>query len=81
MKINVEKKKRVVFSLIMGLITTGIISFTLVVVNIGFTQLFLKNWFISWSIAYIVVTPVILLFAPFLQNKIDSYFDSKEEIS
>jgi len=62
----------------MGLITTAIISFILIVVNIGFTQDFLKLWFKSWLIAYIVVIPAILLIAPALQNKIDNYFDSKD---
>lgn len=33
-------KNKIVFALIMGIITTGIISFTLITVNIGFTDAF-----------------------------------------
>ncbi len=76
MKINVEKKKRVVFSLIMGLITTGIITFIIITIHFGFTEHFFMQWIKSWGIAYIVVVPAILLIATPLQNKIDSYFDS-----
>ena len=77
MKIQIEKKKRIIFSLIIGLITTSIISFTLIVVNVGFTATFLVIWIKSWIVAYVVVIPVLLLIAPPIQKSIDNYFDSK----
>ncbi len=77
MNIQIEKKKRIIFSLIIGLITTGIISFTLIVVNVGFTENFLIIWIKSWVIAYVVVIPVLLLIAPPIQKLIDNYFNSK----
>jgi Protein of unknown function (DUF2798). len=79
MAIPVERKKRLAFSLVMGLITTGLISFALIAVNIGFAALFLKIWFKSWLIAYVVVIPAILFIAPPLQKTIDDYFDAKDE--
>ena len=78
MAINTETKKRIAFSLIMGVITTGIITFTLIAVNLGFNSQFLYIWIKSWIIAYIVVIPIILLVAPFLQAAINSYYDSFE---
>ena len=77
MNIQIEKKKRIIFSLIIGLITTGIITFTLIVVNVGFTEKFLIIWIKSWVIAYVVVIPVLLLIAPPIQKSIDNYFNSK----
>ena len=76
MKLSIDQKKRITFSLVMGIITTCIISFVLVAVNMGFTDKFLYVWIKSWIIAYIFVIPAILLIAPALQNKIDNYFDS-----
>jgi hypothetical protein len=70
-----ENKIRIVFSLTMGIITTGLISFALIAVNIGFTPAFLKIWLKSWLIAYLVVIPAILFIAPSLQKYIDSCFD------
>ncbi|NIQ16899.1 MAG: DUF2798 domain-containing protein, partial [Candidatus Dadabacteria bacterium] len=67
MKFNVEIKKRVVFSLIMGLITTGIISFTIMAIHYEFNNVFLLHWNEAWFIAYIIVIPAILLIAPPLQ--------------
>ncbi len=60
-------KQKIAFALIMGFITTGIISFTLVGLNAGFTEKFLAIWFRSWMIAYMVVVPVILLVGPRVQ--------------
>jgi len=48
-------KQRIVFAMIMGVITTGIISFTLVSINVGFVDEFVKIWLKSWVMAYMVV--------------------------
>lgn len=79
MKLNVDQKKRITFSLIMGIITTCIISFVLVAVNTGFTDKFVYAWIKSWLIAYLFVIPAILLIAPALQNKIDRCFDTNKD--
>ena len=78
MTLTLDQKKRITFSLVMGVITTGIISFVLVAVNMGFPDKFLYFWFKSWVIAYIVVIPAILLIAPAIQNKIDRYYDANK---
>jgi len=70
-------KQKLAFALIMGIITTCIISFTLVSVNIGYTAVFLKIWLRSWLIAYLVVIPAILVIGPFVQSIVDKLF--KEE--
>lgn len=71
---RVEKKKKIVFAFIMGLITTGIISFSLISINIGFTSSFLKVWAKSWLLAYIFVIPAILFIAPPIQKMVDRMF-------
>jgi hypothetical protein len=66
-------KNRVVFALLMGIVTTGIISFTLISVNIGYIEGFLKIWLRSWALAYLVVIPAILIIGPRIQKLVDSW--------
>jgi hypothetical protein len=56
-----------VFALLMGIVTTGIISFTLISINLGFIEGFLKIWIRSWATAYVVVVPAILFIGPRVQ--------------
>ncbi|WAC15529.1 DUF2798 domain-containing protein [Dyadobacter pollutisoli] len=58
----------------MGIITTGIISFTLISINIGFVANFLVIWLKSWSMAYLLVIPVILLVGPKVQKLVNNMF-------
>lgn len=67
-------KQKIAFALIMGSITTGIISFTLIGLNIGFTDSFLQTWFKSWSISYLVVIPAILFIGPRVQLLVNRLF-------
>ena len=66
-------KHKITFALLMGIITTGIISFTLISVNIGYTPQFLKIWLKSWGIAYLIVIPALLIIAPRIQKKIETF--------
>ena len=70
-------KHKITFAIIMGVITTGIISFTLITINIGFTNSFLKTWLKSWGIAYLVAIPAILLISPIVQKFVDNLFKVK----
>lgn len=71
-------KQRIAFALMMGVITTGIISFTLISVNIGFVEKFLSIWLRSWAMSYTVVIPCILLIGPKVQNVVNTLFPEKE---
>jgi hypothetical protein len=65
-------KKKIAFALIMGIITTGIISFVLLSVNTDFNgNQFLSVWLRSWGIAYLVVIPCILCIAPLIERLIN----------
>jgi Protein of unknown function (DUF2798) len=66
-------KNKIAFALIMGNITTGLISFTLISINIGFVKSFLQIWLKSWVIAYLVVIPAILIVGPFVQQVVNKY--------
>ncbi|MEP7195506.1 MAG: DUF2798 domain-containing protein [Saprospiraceae bacterium] len=66
-------KNKIAFAMLMGIITTGIISFAIISVNIGFTDLFVKLWLKSWAIAYIVVIPAILFLGPSVQKIVDKF--------
>lgn len=70
-------KQKIVFALIMGIITTGTISFALIALNIGFSEKFLKIWLRSWVAGYLIVIPVILLIGPMVQKLVDKIFGVK----
>lgn len=69
-----ELKKKVVFAGIMGVITTGIISFALIAINVGLTENFLQIWLKSWLLAYVFVIPAILFIAPKVEKMVDAIF-------
>jgi hypothetical protein len=60
-------KHKIAFALIMGMITTAIISFTIIAVNIGFGSRFIIAWLRSWSIAWVLAVSAMLLIAPRIQ--------------
>lgn len=67
-------KQKIAFAMIMGVITTGIISFSLISINLGFTDKFLTIWLKSWAMAYVIVIPAILIIGPRVQKAIDKRF-------
>ena len=70
-------KLKVAFAMIMGIITTGIISFTLIGINVGFNEKFLLIWLRSWLTSYAVVIPLILLIGPRVQSLVEYLFREK----
>lgn len=68
---NAQLKRRIAFALSMGVVTTGIISFTIISLNLGFTDNFARLWLRSWGTAYLIVIPAILLIGPRVQAGID----------
>jgi hypothetical protein len=73
LEMNLQIKRKIAFALLMGIVTTGIISFILVAVNLGFSSGFAAAWLRSWGIAYLVVIPAILLVGPPLQARVDRW--------
>jgi uncharacterized membrane protein SpoIIM required for sporulation len=70
---NIQIKRKIAFALLMGVVTTGIISFTLIALNLGLSTGFVRKWLRSWAIAYVIVIPAILLIGPRLQTQIDRF--------
>ena len=71
-------KHKITFALLMGILTTCIISFTLICVNVGFTHVqFFQIWLKSWAIAYIVAIPAILIISPQIQKIVDAIYREK----
>lgn len=68
---NMHLKRKIAFALLMGIVTTGIISFVLLALNVGFSAEFALKWLRSWALAYIIVIPAILLIGPRLQALVD----------
>lgn len=69
-------KRKVAFAMSMGIVTTGIISLVLVVMNTGMSGGFVSAWLRSWMISYLIVIPAILLVGPRLQARVDRIFEN-----
>ncbi|NBA85462.1 DUF2798 domain-containing protein [Emticicia sp. CRIBPO] len=67
-------KKKIAFAMIMGVATTGIISFLLISVNLGYSDKFLKIWFKSWLLSYTIVIPCILVIGPVVERFVNKLF-------
>ena len=68
---NTQLKRKIAFSLSMGVVTTGIISFVLLTLNLGLSSEFALAWLRSWAVSYMIVIPSILLIGPRLQAQVD----------
>jgi hypothetical protein len=74
MRIGTNLKRKIAFAMLMGVLTTGIISFVLIALNAGMSSGFLRTWLRGWMISYLIVIPVILLVGPRLQAQVDRVF-------
>ncbi len=70
---DIQLKRRIAFALSMGVVTTGIVSFVLIVLNLGFSEKFALVWLRSWGVAYAIAIPAILMIGPRLQVRIDRW--------
>ncbi len=61
-------KQKIAFALLMGIVTTGMISFVLVFLNLGWPPSHLDAWLKSWAIAYLIVIPAIQLISPVVEK-------------
>lgn len=61
---NPQKKFHLVFSLLMGAMMIFVMTFVITLVNVGYTQAFLRTWMKAFGIAYVVGVPVIFFLAP-----------------
>jgi hypothetical protein len=68
---STQLKRKIAFSLLMGVVTTGIISFVLLALNLGFSNGFAHAWLRSWAVGYAIVIPAILLLGPRMQAQVD----------
>lgn len=66
-----QLKRKIVFALSMGLVTTGIVSFVLIAIHLGFSDRFAWVWLRSWGVGYVIAIPAILVIGPWLQVRID----------
>ena len=68
-------KQKLAFALIMGMITTAMISFVIIAINIGFGDRFIIAWLRSWSIAYVLAVMAMLFIAPKIQVLVNRLFN------
>ena len=67
-------KQKIVFAFLTGIATTGTVSFTVVLINMGLTETFWKIWVKSWVLAQLVAFPVILIVSPLIRRFVDFLF-------
>lgn len=67
-------KKKLAFTFIMSFITTAIISFVLIYINVGFGNRFFTSWIKAWSISYVLAFCAVIFIGPKIQSLIDSKF-------
>ncbi|HEY8562549.1 MAG TPA: DUF2798 domain-containing protein [Pyrinomonadaceae bacterium] len=67
-------KRRIVTAVLTGVVTTGIVSFTVVLINLGLMEKFWRIWLKSWSLAFLIVVPVILIVSPVIGRFVDFLF-------
>ena len=72
-----ELKRKMAFAFSMGEVTTGIVSFVLIALNVGFSERFAWTWLRSWALGYVIVIPAILWIGPRMQAGIDRWIPSK----
>ena len=70
-------KEKILFAAVMGTITTGLVSLTIVSVNKGFISGFMAIWVKSWLISYIVAVPAILIIGPKVQLILNRLVETK----
>lgn len=68
---NIHLKRKIAFAVTMGLVTTGIVSFVLIALNLGFSDRFALVWLRSWGVGYLLAIPAILVIGPRLQAQVD----------
>jgi hypothetical protein len=68
---NTQLKRKVAFALSMGIVTTGIVSFVIIALNLGFSDRFALVWLRSWGVGYAIAIPAILMIGPRLQAQVD----------
>jgi hypothetical protein len=61
-------QQRIAFALLMGVITTGVISFAVILRTFGYKEDFALLWLRAWGLGYAVVIPLLLIVAPTVQR-------------
>jgi len=61
---NPQKKFHLVFSMVMGATMVFLMTFVITLINVGWVENFFQMWIKAFSIAYVVVVPVIFFLAP-----------------
>jgi hypothetical protein len=61
---NQPRKFHLVFSLVMGAMMVFLMTFVITLVNVGYSEAFVRNWMRAFAIAYVVGVPVIFFLAP-----------------
>jgi hypothetical protein len=62
-------KNQLKFAMIAGLVVTSYVTFTVVAINAGFQNNFIRRWLTSWFAAYLLVVPSLFYVGPFIKKK------------
>jgi len=59
-----KKHQKIVFSLVMAFLMSGIMSMVISVFNVGFAMDIVSIWIKAWGFAFVVAFPTILMVSP-----------------
>lgn len=65
---NPQNKFQLVFALVMGLMMVSLMTFVITLVNVGWSEQFLRLWLKAFGVAYVVAVPAIFFIAPFARK-------------
>ncbi len=65
-------KNKTKVAILTAFIVTSYISFTLVMINIGFVKNLFLIWLKNWMIAFLLAIPSLLFIAPYIKKRIEN---------
>jgi hypothetical protein len=69
-----DLKRKIAVSFLTGIVTTGMVSFSVVLINLGLTEKFWQVWVRSWMLGQLVAFPAILVVSPLIKRFVDLLF-------
>jgi hypothetical protein len=78
---EIALKRKMALSFLTGIVTTGMVSFSVILINLGFTEKFWQAWIKSWFLGHLVAFPVILVVSPLIKRLVDFLFKESTQKS
>ncbi len=68
---TLQTKRHLLFSVLMGALMTGVVSFVLTALNTGLNARFMAVWLPGYAVAFVCASPIIYVAAPKLRALVE----------